>query len=57
VKIRVIFDPQGHVASVKTGEPFKDNEVGQCIERTFLGIRVPAFKGSSVAAPKTFKIP
>jgi hypothetical protein len=53
----VTFSPDGPVSSVSLSAPFLGTPVGSCVATAFRSARVPAFTGSSVTLPQTFRIP
>jgi serine/threonine protein kinase len=53
----VTFAPNGTVSSVVVPAPFAGTSVGECVVAVFKGARVPAFTGSSVQLPQSFRIP
>ncbi len=53
----VTFSPSGAVSNVAVPAPFAGTSVGACVTAVFKGARVPAFTGSSVQLPQSFRIP
>jgi hypothetical protein len=53
----VTFSPSGSVSNVAIPAPFAGTSVGACVTAVFKGARVPAFTGSSVQLPQSFRIP
>ncbi len=53
----VTFAPAGNVSNVVLSAPFAGTSVGTCVTNVFKGARVPAFTGSSVTLPQSFRIP
>jgi serine/threonine protein kinase len=53
----VTFSPSGSVSNVVVPAPFAGTSVGACVTAVFKGARVPAFTGSSVQLPQSFRIP
>jgi eukaryotic-like serine/threonine-protein kinase len=53
----ITFSPDGPVNSVALSAPFTGTPVGSCVSSAFRSARVPAFTGSSVTLPQTFRIP
>jgi serine/threonine-protein kinase len=53
----VTFAPSGAVSNVVVPAPFAGTSAGACVTAVFKGARVPAFTGSSVALPQSFRIP
>jgi hypothetical protein len=53
----VTFAPSGAVSNVVVPAPFSGTGVGACVTAVFKGARVPAFTGSSVQLPQSFRIP
>ena len=54
---RVTFSPEGPVKSVSVSPPFAGTAVGECVVSAFRGAHVPAFSGSAITLPKSFRIP
>jgi eukaryotic-like serine/threonine-protein kinase len=52
----VTFSPDGPVSNVTLPAPFAGTSVGTCIATAFRSARVPAFTGSSVTLPASFRI-
>jgi hypothetical protein len=53
----VTFAPDGSVSKVSVPPPFAGTPTGSCISSAFTGARVPAFTGSAVSLPGSFRIP
>ncbi|MGC4095164.1 MAG: serine/threonine-protein kinase [Polyangiaceae bacterium] len=53
----VTFAPDGSVSKVSVPAPFSGTPTGSCIAAAFNGARVPAFTGSAVSLPGSFRIP
>jgi hypothetical protein len=53
----VTFSPDGPVTNVSVPAPFAGTSVGSCVSTAFRGARVPAFTGSSVTLPQSFRVP
>jgi serine/threonine-protein kinase len=53
----VTFSPDGPVTNVSVPAPFAGTPVGSCVSTAFRGARVPAFTGSSVTLPQSFRVP
>jgi serine/threonine protein kinase len=53
----ITFAPSGAVSNVVVPAPFSGTGVGACVTAVFKGARVPAFTGSSVQLPQSFRIP
>lgn len=53
----VTFPPEGGLPRVAMGAPFAGTAVGACITEAFQGARVPAYSGSPVSLPGSFRIP
>jgi hypothetical protein len=53
----VTFAPDGSVSKVSVPPPFAGTPTGTCISSAFTGARVPAFTGSAVSLPGSFRIP
>jgi serine/threonine protein kinase len=53
----VTFSPDGPVSSVSVPPPFSGTSVGTCVVTVFRSARVPAFTGSPVTLPQSFRIP
>ncbi|HEY3496754.1 MAG TPA: serine/threonine-protein kinase [Polyangiaceae bacterium] len=52
----ITFSPDGPVSSVSLPAPFAGTPVGACISSAFRSARVPAFTGSAVTLPQSFRI-
>jgi hypothetical protein len=52
----VTFSPEGPVSNVTVPAPFAGTSVGTCIATAFRAARVPAFTGSAVTLPGSFRI-
>jgi eukaryotic-like serine/threonine-protein kinase len=52
----VTFSPDGPVSNVAVPAPFAGTTVGACIATAFRTARVPAFTGSAVTLPGSFRI-
>jgi eukaryotic-like serine/threonine-protein kinase len=52
----VTFSPDGPVSNVAVPAPFAGTSVGTCIAAAFRAARVPAFTGSAVTLPGSFRI-
>jgi serine/threonine-protein kinase len=52
----VTFSPDGPVSNVSVPAPFAGTTVGACIATAFRTARVPAFTGSAVTLPGSFRI-
>jgi eukaryotic-like serine/threonine-protein kinase len=53
----VTFGPDGRASKVALGAPFAGTPVGQCVTTAFQGARIPAFTGSPVTLPWSFRVP
>jgi serine/threonine protein kinase len=53
----VTFSPDGPVSNVSVSPPFVGTSVGSCVATAYRSARVPAFTGSSVTLPHSFRIP
>jgi hypothetical protein len=53
----VTFSPSGAVTNVVVPAPFAGTSAGSCVAAVFKGLRVPAFTGSAVTLPQSFRIP
>jgi len=53
----VTFSPDGPVTSVVLQAPFAGTGVGNCVATAFKSARVPAFTGSAVTLPGSFRVP
>ena len=53
----VTFSPDGPVTSVALQPPFAGTGVGNCVATAFRAARVPAFTGSAVTLPGSFRVP
>jgi hypothetical protein len=52
----VTFSPDGPVSSVTLPAPFAGTSVGACVSTAFRSARVPAFTGSPVTLPQSFRV-
>jgi eukaryotic-like serine/threonine-protein kinase len=52
----VTFSPEGPVSNVTVAAPFAGTSAGACIAAAFRTARVPAFTGSAVTLPGSFRI-
>jgi hypothetical protein len=53
----VTFSPDGPVTNVSVPAPFAGTPVGTCISNAFRSARVPAFTGSAITLPQSFRVP
>jgi eukaryotic-like serine/threonine-protein kinase len=53
----VTFSPDGPASNVSVAAPFAGTSVGACIATAYKGAQVPAFTGSPVTLPHSFRIP
>ncbi|HEV8244271.1 MAG TPA: protein kinase, partial [Polyangiaceae bacterium] len=53
----VTFSPAGTVSSVALSAPFAGTSVGNCVSTIFKSARVPAFTGSAITLPQSYRIP
>jgi hypothetical protein len=53
----VTFSPDGPVSGVAVAPPFAGTSVGDCVATAYRSAQVPAFTGSSVTLPHSFRIP
>ncbi len=53
----VTFSPDGPVSAVSLPAPFSGTGVGSCVSTAFRAAHVPAFTGSAVTLPQSFRIP
>jgi serine/threonine-protein kinase len=53
----VTFSPDGPVSSVSVSAPFAGTSVGACVTTAYRSARVPAFTGSAVTLPHSFRVP
>ncbi|HYO95488.1 MAG TPA: serine/threonine-protein kinase [Polyangiaceae bacterium] len=56
-RAQVTFSPDGTPLKVSLSAPFAGTQAGSCVTASFTSARVPAFSGSSVTLPWTFRIP
>ncbi|AKT36869.1 serine/threonine-protein kinase [Chondromyces crocatus] len=56
LRLGVVFGTDGGVENVTPQNPVQDQALVRCIEGAFAGIRVPAFKGVPITAPKTVRL-
>nr|PZN29502.1 MAG: hypothetical protein DIU78_00125 [Pseudomonadota bacterium] len=56
-RANVTFAPDGHVTNVAIPPPFAGTPVGACVVEAFRGARVPAFTGTAVTLPWSFRVP
>jgi len=52
----VTFSPDGPVSSVSLPAPFAGTSVGSCVTTAFRSAHVPAFTGSAVTLPQSFRV-
>jgi serine/threonine-protein kinase len=52
----VTFSPDGPVSSVSLAAPFAGTNVGNCVAAAFKSAHVPAFTGSAVTLPQSFRV-
>ncbi len=55
-RVRVTFDTDGLVSSVRVPAPFRGTRAGDCIDDAFSGARIPEFRGSPVTLKRRFRI-
>jgi serine/threonine-protein kinase len=55
--VTVTFSSDGSASKVSVAAPFAGTPVGACVSGTFSAARVPAFTGSAVSLPWSFKVP
>ncbi len=53
----VTFSPDGPASNVSVSAPFAGTSVGACVATAYRSAQVPAFTGSPVTVPHTFRIP
>jgi hypothetical protein len=53
----VTFSPDGPVTGVSVPAPFAGTAVGACVATAFRTAKVPAFTGSAVTLPQSFRVP
>jgi serine/threonine protein kinase len=53
----VTFSPEGPASNVSVSDPFAGTSVGACVATAYRSAQVPAFTGSAVTVPHTFRIP
>jgi serine/threonine-protein kinase len=53
----VTFSPDGPVSNVSVSPPFAGTSVGSCVATAYRSAHVPAFTGSSVTLPHSFRVP
>ena len=53
----VTFSPDGPTSNVSVSAPFAGTSVGACVATAYRSAQVPAFTGSSVTLPHSFRIP
>jgi serine/threonine-protein kinase len=56
-RAQVTFAPDGTPLKVSLSAPFAGTPAGSCVTASFTSARVPAFSGSSVTLPWSFRIP
>jgi serine/threonine protein kinase len=56
-RVTVTFSPDGPASSVSVSPPFSGTGVGDCIATAYRSAQVPAFTGSAVTVPHSFRIP
>lgn len=55
-RVRVTFDTDGRVSSVRVPAPFRGTRAGDCVENAFSGARIPEFRGTPVTLKRRFRI-
>jgi serine/threonine protein kinase len=55
--VTVTFAPDGSTSKVSVAAPFGGTPTGACLSANYSGLRVPAFTGSSVSLPGSFRVP
>jgi serine/threonine protein kinase len=53
----VTFSPDGPASNVSVSAPFAGTSVGACVASAYRSAQVPAFTGSAVTLPHSFRIP
>jgi serine/threonine-protein kinase len=53
----VTFSPEGPASNVSVSAPFAGTSVGACVATAYRSAQVPAFTGSAVTVPHSFRIP
>jgi serine/threonine protein kinase len=53
----ITFSPDGPASNVSVSPPFAGTDVGACIASAYRSAQVPAFTGSPVTLPHSFRIP
>jgi eukaryotic-like serine/threonine-protein kinase len=56
-RVSVTFATTGSVSNVAVPAPFAGTPVGSCLSSVYKNLRVPAFTGSPVTLPASFRIP
>jgi hypothetical protein len=56
-RAQVTFSPEGRVTAVSVSPPFGGTGVGNCVAGMYRGLSIPAFQGSAVTLPGSFRIP
>ncbi|HEX6276237.1 MAG TPA: serine/threonine-protein kinase [Polyangiaceae bacterium] len=56
-RVSVTFSPDGPATNVSVAAPFSGTSVGACVATAYRGAQVPAFTGSSVTLPHSFRVP
>jgi serine/threonine protein kinase len=56
-RVSVTFSPDGPANNVSVAAPFAGTGVGACVASAYRSAKVPAFTGSAVTLPHSFRIP
>jgi serine/threonine-protein kinase len=56
-RVSVTFSPDGPASNVSVAAPFSGTNVGACVATAYRSAQVPAFTGSSVTLPHSFRVP
>jgi hypothetical protein len=56
-RVSVTFSPDGPASNVSVSPPYAGTSVGSCIATAYRSAQVPAFTGSPVTLPHSFRIP
>lgn len=56
-RVTVTFSPNGSASKVAVPAPFGGTATGACLSAAYAGVHVPAFTGSAVSLPGSFRVP
>ena len=56
-RAQVTFSPEWRVSGISLSAPFGGTAVGNCVAGMYRALSIPAFQGSAVTLPGSFRIP